>query len=233
MKAKVLTGLLSSSLCLIFLLGCDYRVLKEAPVVREAPLADNDEEAQRLHFALVRERIFEQHCTGCHSAYNNYQSVKASLNDIVDEVMSGRMPKNKSPLNSQEKELLLNWIEAGAPEFTPEVRGQVPSTQMPPEVSEPITEPQPNPNLPVEPAPEKLSYALIKSQVIDTSCVRCHSAASGNRGGVNLETYAEVVKNAQSIFAAVEGDFMPPRTKLTLDQKQKFLSWIELGMPEN
>lgn len=94
----------------------------------------------------------------------------------------------------------------------------------PPENSQGNENPDNNPPGPV--------FQIIKTQVLDGQCLRCHSAAGGNRGDVNLETYANVKSWLFEIEDTVNNNIMPPRRPLPDDLKDLLKKWIELGAPE-
>lgn len=70
-----------------------------------------------IPFSEVRAKIFEPHCTLCHSEYGNYFFVKQDVNAILAAVLQNRMPDDAPPLDGELKKLLTNWINQGAPEF--------------------------------------------------------------------------------------------------------------------
>lgn len=78
------------------------------------------------------------------------------------------------------------------------------------------------------------TYVEIRNQVLAPFCYRCHSAAAGNRAGVNLESYATVRKNITKIYsAAVVQKTMPPRRPLPQSGYELLRVWIEGGAPQN
>jgi hypothetical protein len=58
--------------------------------------------------------IIQSNCVSCHSSYNTYAGVKASVSAIRSEVVSGNMPKGGS-LTTDQKNAIVCWIDAGAP----------------------------------------------------------------------------------------------------------------------
>jgi mono/diheme cytochrome c family protein len=79
---------------------------------------------------------------------------------------------------------------------------------------------------------DSIDYAAVKANVLDTSCNSCHSAAGGNKGNVNLETYASVINNISDVKADIEDGSMPRGDyRLTADQKNMILAWIKMGAP--
>lgn len=82
-------------------------------------------------------------------------------------------------------------------------------------------------------SPEQLTYKSIQASVLQKACLKCHSEASGNKGGVNLETYENVFKNSHQIRIEVSGGTMPPNEKLTNAQIKQTTDWIDAGASEN
>lgn len=78
----------------------------------------------------------------------------------------------------------------------------------------------------------ELSFSNVKAQVFEPYCVACHSNATRNAAGVNLETYAAVAPAAASIRQAVASGFMPRNSTLPEPQKQLLFAWIDAGSPE-
>ncbi|MGE4130338.1 MAG: hypothetical protein AB7F86_01800 [Bdellovibrionales bacterium] len=77
-----------------------------------------------------------------------------------------------------------------------------------------------------------LDFKSVKATVFDPYCIACHSQAGGNRGGVNLETYANVVADLASIRASVETGRMPRTSPMPEREKSFLLAWITAGAPE-
>jgi len=77
----------------------------------------------------------------------------------------------------------------------------------------------------------KLSYELIHDRVLKTNCLGCHSTSGGTHGGLNLETYEQVLANIELIKEEVKSKNMPPRNKpqLSENQIQLLMSWIDSG----
>ncbi|RYZ69001.1 MAG: hypothetical protein EOP09_08475 [Proteobacteria bacterium] len=80
-----------------------------------------------------------------------------------------------------------------------------------------------------------LHYSVVNDKVIRPYCLSCHSAAGGNQGGVNIETFANVTAQLPNIKgAAIENLSMPPASATTLPTSSYNLlkAWIEAGGPE-
>ena len=75
----------------------------------------------------------------------------------------------------------------------------------------------------------KLSYNVLNQKVFLPKCVSCH----GESGGVNLESYSEILKSLdlvkQSVFFTQS---MPKNNFLTQDEKRLLWNWIDMDAPQ-
>lgn len=80
-----------------------------------------------------------------------------------------------------------------------------------------------------------LNYANVNTKVISPYCLSCHSPAGGNRAGVNLEGYANVIARLDRVEGTVlvEGS-MPPSGSPAVSAGAAALlkAWIDAGAPE-
>jgi uncharacterized membrane protein len=78
-----------------------------------------------------------------------------------------------------------------------------------------------------------VSWSRVSSEVFQARCLECHSQASGNAGGVNLETYQNAVGNLDQIREqALVLKAMPPGGEsLTSYQQTLLADWISAGAP--
>ena len=84
------------------------------------------------------------------------------------------------------------------------------------------------------PPSSTLSYAEIHSAIIKPQCLRCHSIDGGDEGGINLETFENLTASLDLVRAEVLSDSMPlGASKLSANQKEIFLKWIDAGGPLN
>ena len=226
----------------LFLVSCNYSVDKKLGTAQLDQAIEKLPANTIVNYKLINSAIIAPKCLSCHSSsggdagginLESYANLKNAINSVRDEVTSGRMPKNRAPLNSKEKDLLLEWIEGGA--LAEGASNSLPETQ-----TLPIPNPAqpPVPPLPpgeVMPLPKEINYKLVNERVIAPRCLGCHSDKNGNRGGVNLENYENVFEQLESIKDEVSSGSMPrPKNKpLTDIQKKIFLSWIESGGPQN
>ncbi len=78
-----------------------------------------------------------------------------------------------------------------------------------------------------------VSYTEIRTQILEPSCLGCHSSGGGNQGGVNLETYAAVKAQAGSIKSStVDSSRMPKGDSLSANLRALLGAWIAQGTPE-
>jgi uncharacterized membrane protein/polyisoprenoid-binding protein YceI len=200
--------------------------------------------------------IIDNKCATCHSEargnkgrvnLETYQNVFSKKDLMATEIEDGAMPPLRgTPLTKEEHDLLLKWLKAGAPEtLTP------PSSAPPPPVTSP-SDPQPNPLPPVTPdplpqplppekpidsvaaTPDLFSYDQVKS-IFQNNCIACHSEKSGNPGGVNLETYENILTKKDLILSEITTNSMPPvfaKQKLSKEDSDLLKAWIQAGAPE-
>ncbi len=153
MKIKAL--LLMSSITLLSACGSYFQKKDQGN-----PSAVNPDQkinpSSGIAFETVKKNIFEPSCIKCHQNYSFYDSVKQDLNSIVQNVETDRMPKNASPLTSEQKKLLAEWVADGAKNTI-------------------ATDGHPKP---VEPVPDdKLmpNWNSLSRKIFFSRCTTCHS----------------------------------------------------------
>lgn len=204
-----------------------------------------------LDFESVFQAVLRPKCATCHSAaqgnragvnLETYENVFANRAAVQSVVQGGFMPpRSAAGLTADEKAFLLAWLSAGAPRNAA-AGGAGPGTTPDPGQRPPPTPPAPGDDCKrgdddddddcirrEEPVTGPISFALVFERVFAPNCVSCH----GQRGGVNLETYDNVFANRQAIVDAVDGGFMPPRSRspLSPEQKELLMRWIQSGAP--
>lgn len=81
--------------------------------------------------------------------------------------------------------------------------------------------------------PTKLDFAAIKSKIFGPKCLSCHSDKTGNKGGINLETYEKVKPIVDDILAEVKNNTMPKQSApLSAADKNILEKWIKEGALE-
>lgn len=87
---------------------------------------------------------------------------------------------------------------------------------------------------------KQITFNVIMDQVLYNHCNGCHSVDGidgGNAGGVNLDTYENVLKELQAIRSTVISRDMPPRKykdiRLSDAQIKLIVDWIDAGAKEN
>lgn len=107
---------------LIGVVGCDDPYHEISSVV-----ADDPKEKLKnapLDFSKVNELIIKPYCIQCHQQpkpaegvlLDSYSNVIATLKFSIEEIQSNRMPFERPPLSDELKKILMDWVEAGAPE---------------------------------------------------------------------------------------------------------------------
>ncbi len=82
-------------------------------------------------------------------------------------------------------------------------------------------------------AKASLDFNLIQARILKSECIMCHSDASGNAAGVNLETYANVKKFIEDVQQTVVVEkTMPPGKPISNEDQQLLINWISNGAPE-
>lgn len=150
----------------IFLNACGYKNTKMDSSARgfgggEYAKGNNGTNTSSLDYAIVRANVLEHHCFECHSNdggnegdvnMETYANTFNAINKIKNEVTAGKMPKRRPPLPPEAKQMLLDWINAGAPEFAANNPGSETGPQQPgqpnskPDPNQPGSPPAPNPN---------------------------------------------------------------------------------------
>lgn len=137
--------------------SCSYTKFKsKAPSENAPPLTKI--EIDSLSFSRIFQTVIDPYCLSCHrtgkyplSSYVETKSVQGKIRQSV--FIDSSMPKDKV-LPSKEKNLLLAWLDAGAPEF-----GKTPS---------------PDPDIPkLEP-----TFSSIRDRIFNVRCGSCHNPTS-------------------------------------------------------
>ena len=125
-------------------------------------------------FKSVTAVIFALKCITCHQQYSAYAGVIRELSNIQAAVTANRMPKN-GPLSESQKNILLAWIDKGAPEFT-----NLPSS--------PITQ-----------NPLSTNWNSIYDNIVSVKCLACHNP-NGQAKFLDLSSRDSILKNANRVF---------------------------------
>lgn len=182
-----------------------------------------------IDFAMVYEKVLKPSCVECHSSaprnrtkvyLESYQDTVKDLVDVRDSILDGSMPKDRPALSAEQKKLILDWINSGAPEKVNSKPVVLPQTPAPGDIK----------GIDV-PSSTALNYSQVKKYVLDPACLKCHSNPE-NKGRVNLESYEQVLKNLRETEASILDGSMPKKSKLSESQKKLILSWIETEAPQ-
>jgi uncharacterized membrane protein len=184
----------------------------QPPVVNPPPpVATGD-----IYFAEIFEKVIKTNCLKCHSVaggnkgrvnLETYQGVVDNIKDVELDIATNDMPP-KAPAGTALTDEQKNLIAAWIANGFPEKPKEV----------------------------QPVYFKDVFEKVIKTNCLKCHSEAGGNKGDVNLETYASVFENRFEIKQDIETDQMPPKpprgSVLTGEQKKLIISWLEQGALE-
>ena len=202
---------------------------------------DDDHGGRRggLTWDNVNARVIQTSCKGCHSAPANrggvnletYEDVFAKRSSIRRAVAGGEMPPRG--MSGDKKDLLIAWIDAGAPRGSSARRPQPTprATPAPIATPEPPPQPTPEPTPATEPVACAPSFEEVHAQIIEPKCTGCHSSGGG-AGGIELDTYDLVFANRLKVREAVSERFMPPRRPLEDPQIKLLVDWVDAGAPE-
>lgn len=219
------------SLSVIFFLffsGCRYsRVTIPDNLDLNEQMSLPAEEKVKLSFNLLNQSIFLPKCVSCHGTsggikLESYADVVKNLFEVKRSVFITQTMPKKSFLSDEEKRLLWNWIEMGAP-----LQAQNP-------VSEPPL-----------PEPIQATYESINKNVFAPKCVSCHS--KGNSAYQVLLSHQELLDSPLElvlpgnpdesglVIAVERSDHkrMPPEkdgySALKADEVAAIRKWIEDG----
>lgn len=151
------------------LVACNYTRLKEPADGENISFGDlkPDEKASMMNFSFISSRILQPKCTSCHGTSGNvnletYDAVRSHLAGIKKSVFIERTMPKRGALTLEEKRLLWNWIELGAPSQSEE----------PPPPDEPLL----------------ATYESIRSHIFEPKCMTCHNpTGTGKRVSLDKE----------------------------------------------
>lgn len=221
----VVTVLMFSSL------GCNFRHMKMQDDLAGLGGGGSSASCDPVLFSTINERIFvASNCKGCHgSQFSTYEAIKSQA-DLL-KVWLPQMPSAK-PQSLANQKLFQDWVNQGFPQ-TP---AQADLTACSTGSFDPVTPPASGednvatPPVSTEPLPSHCGpvYQTVAEAVFKPRCTACH----GTKGGVNLESYAEVKSNLTLVKAVIASDEMPPGSPLSPEQKTLLQKWIQAGAPE-
>lgn len=149
------------SLSVIFLLlfiGCRYsRVTIPDNLGLNEQMSLPAEEKGKLSFFLINQSVLLPKCAGCHGSsggisLETYADVVKNLSEVKSSIFYTQTMPKKNFLTDEEKKLLWNWIEMGAP-----LQAQNPESELPP------------------PDSIQATYDSINKNVFIPKCITCHS----------------------------------------------------------
>lgn len=203
----------------LFLASCGNSLeFKEDPSARFR----GNFEVRELNFAVVKDRVLKKNCIQCHLAYEDYNTVAADKEKILDAILTDRMPKNAPPLNDNLKSLMVAWVRAGAP-----------AGQLPPDRGSDKLEP---------------TWDSLSKKVFFPKCIQCHNP-NGQAKFMDLSTRQRFFEEREYLlnnFEDVENSYlfeiltdpeepMPPEWsdlgRLSEEELKVIKEWIEKGLP--
>jgi len=231
----------------LLLASCNYSQSQSLPLdsansgLSETPqVPDEGKQDGPVDFQVVMDKVMTKSCVGCHSEaggnrgklnLETYANVLQAVNDIKERVGDRSMPpRRQTPLTDAQIQMLVEWIDAGAPEKIVTEPVPVPTPTPAPTSTPPVVQPPPVPPVVPPPVPAVATYEMVYKQVIQPSCLKCHSGAGS--GDVNLETYQNLIQFKADVRRTIAKGSMPRKSKLTDEQKKLILDWIDAGAPE-
>jgi mono/diheme cytochrome c family protein len=195
--------------------------------------------------------IFEERCSECHSGEDpeeqleltRYRSALAGSQNgpvivpgdpensyLVEQVVSGRMPKDRDPLPEHEIDLIIAWIEQGAPDGEANAPEETGAEQ----------EPAASVDL------ANVSYQNDVLPIFEAHCSECHSGEEPEEQ-LELTRYRSAIAGSQNGPVIVPGDpehsflvdqivsgRMPKRgDPLSQQEIDVIIAWIEQGALDN
>lgn len=79
--------------------------------------------------------------------------------------------------------------------------------------------------------PQTLNFNVVLKNVFASKCLNCHAVATGNKDGVNLETYESTIALIDKVRSEIIGRSMPrrPGPALTDEEFKMVIDWIDSG----
>ncbi len=174
-------------------------------------------------FSWLRKEIFDPLCVRCHNAaspsggialdgYESIQNAKASANRrlinvdnpedslLLTVITSGIMPPSGGKVDTAKLAALKCWISLGAKKDTPAQAIQGTTCG-----GDALADAHPKPSTRPSPDPERveppvINFALIKKDIIDPFCLRCHNSTTA-RGDVDLTSLDSIKRSGDLLVA--------------------------------
>jgi len=108
---------------LLSLSSCNYTQSKSMPL----DSVDSGLSSEQVDFEVVMQKVMAKNCLSCHSdaggnrgqlnleTYQNVLQVVAEIKELVSD--RSMPPRRSTPLTDEQIRLLVEWMDAGAPEF--------------------------------------------------------------------------------------------------------------------
>lgn len=172
-----------------------------------APTAQN---FNTLSFETVRETVLRPKCFECHSDARGNKGhvnlerladVRAALPDILSDLGTDKMPKDRDSLSPELKALVAAWSEAGAPEKS--------TLPLP-------SKPMPLPSI-------TPGFDQVRDKIFSPYCIRCHNFLSDPAKVIRSVGKIQASIESDQMPKAVKP--LSPRLKKLL------ADWIGAGLP--
>jgi mono/diheme cytochrome c family protein len=233
-----------------------------APAATESEPAEAPVDLTNVNYQDHVLPIFQQHCAECHGDEEQEEGLKlttyrAAMNGsqngtviepgdpdssyLVKLVVEGQMPKRGDPLSQEEIDIIIAWIEAGAPETAPATT----ETEAPEaDTTETDTAETDAAETPVD--LENVSFQAHVLPIFQEHCAKCHGDEEQEEG-LKLTTYRAAINGSQNgtviepgdpdssylVKLVVEGQ-MPKRGEpLSPEEVEIITAWIAAGAPDN
>jgi hypothetical protein len=168
-------------LSLLLLVACGNRTRLKINPETAFSQSDANVGAESFGFDEVFNKIIGPKCLRCHDNYKDYDSVAAQSDRLLNAIVSGRMPKGRPQLSTQEKSMFNSWVKQGSPL---EAGG---------EEAVPIA---------LEP-----SFKSIFTNVLGPKCLSCHNGSANSPAPteINLSSYENIIESNNG-YAEIFGD---------------------------
>lgn len=166
---------------------------------------------------------FDDNCNSCHGKGGTqpylytYSRVKRFSDEWLESVEDGRMPKGQKASNSDIKDLK-KWVSDGLPEE--ETKQDDDRWKFEDEDDDDDNE------------GANLTYEGEIKAIIDRNCVTCHGSGP-TATFPNLSSYDLLKGSAERSRPWIDDGRMPKGTQMPQQDKDKFYSWIDAGMPKD
>lgn len=184
--------------------------------------------AAQVDYSLVGPAILDVYCVKCHQGagakggtpLDGYANASRSAARVLDRIKpGGGMPPSGQPATEAEVKVIEFWIDNKTPEKAAAAPADKPET---PESG--------------EPPPSAVSFADVKSALLDPHCLACHDGGFPSLASAeDLKALVNVSQPERSkLYRVIDDGVMPPSGPLEPAEKTRALkilkAWIVGGM---